>query len=255
MKLEDLLSELRENILHDRSDRVEGSSDYLWSDATLVRYINEAQNRFAKRGLVLRDASTAEVCQVTLADGVANYTLHPKVVAVLSARHEDDSVDLSRLGHSEIDTYRVPDTHYFDLTNVSHLNPGKPLCFTTDEEVKADDNESYGVINMRVYPTPDADQNGKKIYLRVARLPLEELKVTALSRHPEIPAEHHLEMLDWAAYLALRVVDIDAGAPMRAAEFRESFEQHVQEARTHALRKMLAPKRWGFGRGGFTWEK
>jgi hypothetical protein len=255
MKLEDLLSELRENILNDRSDRVEGSSDYFWSDATLVRYINEAQTRFAKRGLVIRDGTTAEVCQVTLQEGVANYTLHPKVVAVLSAKHEDDSVDLARLGHTEIDTYQIPDTHYFDLSAVSHLGPGKPLCFTTDEEVKADDNDSYGVINFRVYPTPDVDQEGKVITLRVARLPIEDLKLTGLKAHPEIPAEHHLEMLDWAAYLALRVVDIDAGAPMRANEFKESFEQHVEAARTAALRKMRAPKRWGFGRGGFNWER
>jgi hypothetical protein len=255
MTLEDLLSELRENILHDRTDRVSGSTDYLWSDATLVRYINEAQNRLARHGLVIRDGTTATCCQVTLEEGVSNYTLNQKVIAVMSAKHEDDSVDLSRLGHSEIDTYRVPDTHYFDLSTVSHLGPGKPICFTTDEEVKADDNDSYGVINFRVYPEPDADQANKVITLRVIRLPLEDLDTAYPKRHPEVPAEYHLEMLDWAAYLALRVADIEAGAPMRASEFKESFEQHVKKARTTSLRKMWAPKRWGFGRGGFTWEK
>jgi hypothetical protein len=48
MELSDLLDELRNNILYDRSDSVSGDPDQLWSDATLVRYINEAQRRFAK---------------------------------------------------------------------------------------------------------------------------------------------------------------------------------------------------------------
>ena len=62
-------------------------------------------------------------------------------------------------------------------------------------------------------------------------------------------------MLDWAAYLALRIVDVDAGMPSRANEFRASFEDHVKNARNSAMRKLFAPLQWGFGRNGFTWER
>ena len=76
MNLGDLIEELRENILHDRSDRVEGSEDdQLWSDKTLVRYINEAQTRFAKKTTCLRSKITVRLIAGTIR-GDLLLTLH-----------------------------------------------------------------------------------------------------------------------------------------------------------------------------------
>lgn len=253
MKLGELLDELRVNILNDRSDRTGGASDYLWTDATLTRYINEAQRRFARKGLVIRDSKTSDCCEVTLVAGQSEYTLHPAVLAVVSARLSTEKVDLARGGHAAFGTYHQPDSYYFDPGQLSSLPDGKPLAFSTDETVDQDDNGSFGAVTLRVYPTPDAAYAGQKLKLRVVRLPLERL--TASSQIPEIPEDHHLEMLDWAAYLALRIVDHDAGNPARANEFRASFEDHVRRARTDAMRKLFAPTQWGFGRNGFSWER
>lgn len=255
MRLSDLLTELRENILHDRSDRVAGSPDYLWSDATLVRYINEAQRRFARKGLVIRDKTTPDVTQVTLQTGVDEYTLHPSVLAVISARLSTDPADLARAGHSAFDTYRQPDPYFFDTSALTSLQPGKPLAYGTDETLGLDDNDSVSSVVLRVYPVPSAAYNNAIIKLRVVRLPVDDLTTNNLNAVPEIPQDHHLEMLDWAAYLALRIVDIDGGAPNRAAEFRASFEAHVKEARDAAMRKLFTPSQWGFGRNGFSWEQ
>lgn len=253
MKLAELLDELRVNILNDRSDRTGGSSDYLWTDATLTRYINEAQRRFARKGLVIRDSKTADCCEVTLVADQTEYTLHPSVLAVVSAKLDGEANDLARGGHSAFGTYHQPDTYYFDPGQLSSLPPGKPLAFGTDETISADDNGSLGAVTLRVYPTPTAAYAGQKLKLRVVRLPLEVLKSS--NQVPEIPEDHHLEMLDWAAYLALRIVDHDAGDPARANEFRASFEDHVRRARTDAMRKLFAPTQWGFGRNGFSWER
>lgn len=255
MRLSDLLTELRENILHDRSDRVAGSPDYLWSDATLVRYINEAQRRFARKALVIRDNTTPDITQVTLQTGVSEYTLHPSVLAVISAKVSTDQADLARAGHSAFNTYRQPDPYFFDTSALTTLPPGKPLAYSTDETLGLDDYDSVSAVVLRVYPTPSAEFNGTVIKLRVVRLPTCDLTTNNLNAVPEIPQDHHLEMLDWAAYLALRIVDIDGGAPARAAEFRASFEAHVKEARDAAMRKLFAPAQWGFGRNGFSWEQ
>lgn len=252
MNLGELLDELRNNILHDRSDRIEGSSDYLWTDATLKRYINEAQRRFARKGLILRDGKTPEVTEVTLVTNQTEYTLHQSVLGVISAKLVGDPADLARAGHAALDTYRQPDSYYFDPSQLSSLQPGKPLAFSTDETLGADDNDSVGAISLRIYPAPTAAYNGQKIKLRVVRLPIDPL--TSNAQVPEIPEDHHLEMLDWAAYLALRIVDHDAGNPGRANEFRASFEDHVRNARNSAMRKLFAPLQWGFGRNGFTWD-
>lgn len=253
MNTGDLLSELRENILHDRSDQVAGVTDRLWSDATLIRYMNEAERRFAREALVIRD-STSEATSVTLVAGQDTYTLHEKVLGVVSAKYQNDNTDLKRAGHSSLSTYTQPDTYFFDTSQLSTMPPGKVLAYSTDESVSQDDGDSMSVVTMRVYPVPDASQAGAVIKLRVVRLPLDDLSIDRPKARPEIPEIHHLEMLDWAAYLALRIVDVDGGNPERAAEFRASFDASVKTARTAVMRKLFAPTPWGFGRNGFTWE-
>jgi hypothetical protein len=254
MTLGELLEELRVNILGDRSARVEGDTDLLWSDATLVRYINEAQRRFARHGLVLRDGTSPDASRVTLVAGRTHYTLHPSVLAVMSAKRDQDVSDLVRTGYSALQAFRQPDPQYFDPNAFATLPPGKPLAFSTDDYLGADDNDSLAAVTLRIYPEPTAAYAGNIIRLRVLRLPLENLVLDNLTATPEIPEDHHLEMLDWAAYLALRIVDHDAGNVARALEFRASFDANVQAARKQAMRKMFAPLHWGFGRNGFTWE-
>jgi hypothetical protein len=253
MRLSDLLDELRHNILGDTSDLVSGDSDQLWSNTTLVRYINEAQRRFAKRALVLRDNSTSEVVDVTISEDVTEYALHPSILGVISARIEDATRDLVRVGHSALDSYNGASTNIY-ATSFEQLSPAAPMAYMTDETLSEDDEGSISAVSMRVYPTPRAEDEGTIIKLRVVRMPLDDLTTSNMSQVPEIPQDHHIEMLDWAAYLALRIVDQDMGNPKRAQEFAQSFEGHVQEAKKQVLRKLNAPRPWGFGRGGYRWE-
>lgn len=255
MTLGELLTLLRESILNDRSDRVSGSADYLWTDQTLVTFINEAHRRFARRGLILRDATTDAATKITLVAGQTIYPLHESVISVMSAKREDMTVaDLTRVGHSIFSAYSPPSESWTDPAAFNNHPPGPTLAWSTDEALNAIDGDTFEQVSLRVYPAPRAEDAGKVIRLRVVREPLNDFKVDALDAVPEIPRAHHLEMLDWAAYLALRIVDDDAGAPKRAAEFAQTFEAHVKEARNLAMRKMFTPMGWGFGRGGFAWS-
>lgn len=248
MKLSDLLDELRRNILNDRSDRIEGTSDYLWDDVTLLRYVNEAQRRFAKRSFVLRDSRTPEVVNVTLEEGVVDYDLHPSIFSVVSAAIDGARTDLIRVGHTILATYITPAEIIYPSA-FDQLSPAAPQAFATDESLVEDDSGSISALTMHIYPAPRAEDDGTIIKLRTIRMPLDDLKNSG--DVPEIPADNHLEMLDWAAYLALRIVDQDAGNPKRAQEFASSFESHVAEARKLVLTKLQQPRRWGFGRGGW----
>jgi hypothetical protein len=254
MQLSDLLYELRYNILHDRSDRFGGSPDYLWSDETLVRYINEAERRFARLSLCLRDGSTPAATQFTIRTGVQQYDLHPSVIAVMSVRMNGDHVDLARAGHATLDTYHVPDNYYFDPSQIFNLPPGKPLAYATDEYLSDTGAGSKQIVSLRIFPEPAVQYNNLGGKMRVVRLPIYPLTLSKLNATPEIPEDHHIEMLDWAAYLALRIVDTDAGLPQRAQEFAQSFAGHVKAARDLAMRKMFTPQQWGFGRNAFSWE-
>ena len=254
MRLGDLIEELRCNVLHDRSQQVSGASDYLWSDETLIRYIGEAQRRFARRSLCIRDKNTPQCCQFETVVGQDEYPLDPSVIAVLSVRMAGDKADLARAGHAALDTYHTPDAYFFDPNQLSALPDGKPLVFATDETLVENDYGSMGVVSLRLYPVIGADYGGVTATMRVIRLPLAPLTCDDLDAVPEIPRDYHLDMLDWAAYLALRVVDLDMGDPARAQEFKKAFEEHVEEARKENMRKLFAPMQFGFGRSGWSWS-
>jgi hypothetical protein len=253
MTLQDLLDELAQNILRDRSTIVSGPEDYLWSDATLIRYIDEAQNILARKGLVLRDATTPDVTEVALSDGESQYTLHPSIIAVISAKIAGDKGDLARTGHSALSLVQRPDPHFFDPEYISTLPPGKPLAFATDEQIDSASGKS-GIVSLRTYPEPNADYDNVVLQLRVVRKPLRRLTEDDLSAEPEVPEDYHLALLDWAAYRALRNIDTDVGAIDKANTFKNEFEAMVAQARTDAMRKLFAPMHWGFGRNGFAWE-
>jgi len=252
MNVGELLYELRHNILHDRTNQVSGTSDQLWSDATLVRYIDEAQRRLARLGFVIRDHRTPDTCRLTTVPGQQEYELHPAVLAVMSARVEGATSDLLRLGHASIGGYLIEGVDPAQGQHIVGMQPGHALAFQTDEGFAEDDEGSVGVTTLRVIPEP---QEAQTLQLRVVREPIFRLEATQLTAVPEVPEHHHLEMLDWAAYLALRIVDLDAGSPRRAQEFAEQFGQTVALARRTAMRKLRSPRGWGFGQFGFSWER
>jgi hypothetical protein len=268
MNLGDCLEELRDNILSDRSDQISGvRSDQLWTDKTLVRYINEAQKKFAKGAECIRDATTPETCQVPMVALQKHYPLHPKVIGVLSGKfhhNHPEAIDLGRAGHAQLDTYHSPDRFLYDVSYITGLQPGKPLAFTTDEAMLGDARGSWNAPLMRIYPniSPEyavrSDGTPSWIWLRVVRFPMKDLKLSQLNDEPEIAEQYHMDMLEWAGYLALRKPDLDVAggdAPGRATELRKSFEGHIEDAKRELKRRMFTPASFKFGGNGFTYER
>jgi hypothetical protein len=249
MNLEALLSELRGNVLRDDAELASGPDDKLWSDETLVRYINDAMQRFARKTLLLRDASTPEVVEVTLATGVSTYDLHESVLAVVSAVYEDEQVDLARTGRALLSTRGVADSLWFDANDPAVLTPGKPRVFATDETLVVD---TKGGVHMRIWPAPTADEDGTTIFMKVARLPLVPFDVNKPTAECEIHDMYVLDMLAWAAYRAFSNSDID-GHSTAADKYEARFEKSIEEAQRDVRRKMRAPIGWTFGQNGFAW--
>ena len=262
MTLGDLLDELRTGVLHDVSDQVPGAdSDQLWTDQRLVRYIAQAQDKFAHLTSCIRDNRTPEVCQVTLVPGQQIYPLHPKVIAVLSARYTNlagqmDRQDLGRAGHDTFN-YRPPDRPYFDAGYLTTVNPGKIIAYSTDEGMSSDDVGSFAAMELKAFPNIGTAWGGT-LALRVLRLPLQRLTTDGLDQRLEIPEKYHMDILDWAGYLALRAPDLDiAGgdAATKANMLRKSFMDHCATAKADMQRRMFAPMTWAFGGNGYTYER
>ncbi len=260
MRLIELISELRDNMLRDGSTLVSGDADALWNDETLARYINNAYYRFCRLTLSLSDNSLTTattvsvgppavlsyVNKIVLATDVDQYPLHESILAVISGRLAGAPVDLARTGHGVLDLpFRSDDSLYFDINVLAALPPGKPLACATDEADRV----------FRVYPTPSADYNTQVVNLRTIRLPLEKLSLDVQTGEPEIREEWQLGMLNWAAYLALSNRDVDGGDPEAATRFKTAFAELVDEVKQEARRRRFAGTAWNFGRDGFSWVK
>lgn len=223
MKLEELLDELRGNILRDVSDEVGGQNGgALWSDRTLVRYIEDGVVRFAVQTCCLRDDTTPELTQITLQAGVDQYALDPRVIAVLSARFPG-AYFLSRTTYGGLFSNRGDVT----IGNpIADKYNGCPRRFYTDRQT------GY----MGVFPVPRTEDEGSVVQLRVARKPLAPLTTNDLKAVPEIPEEYQLDVLDWAAYRALRNHDADAENMAKANSHKKRFEDTVVELSRQAKR-------------------
>lgn len=252
MTLADQLEELRVNILRDQSDLISGDADALWSDATLLRYIKDAERRFARRSLILRDATTSAATQITLQLGKATYPLHESVVGVLSGRYDTDPYDLKRSGHALVNAYTPAEFLDLDPAAAYSMPPGSPQAYYTDETLV------YGGQNRvtaTVFPVPGTAEVGKKIAFRVIRLPMGGYTTDDLERESEIPEDYQLDVLEWAAYRAMRGFDGDAGSPTKADSHKQAFEEAIVRAIAEMKGKTLGHTGIRFGMNGFSWTR
>lgn len=230
MQLKELLEHASAEVLQDRAALVSGPAKRIWSDAVLVRYFNEAEQRFARGTYCLLD-STSALCTVTLVDGTSEYTLDPSILQVLSVRMSDNGVDMNRVTHNELS---------LSLQIGAVTSPSYPWVWSLDE----------GSRLLRVHPVPDATAALNTLKLRVIRRPTTALTLTNLTAEPQIPAEYHLALCDWVYYRALSHQDVDGSARKEAMAFRAEFTQAIKEARAETKRLYQPPGRIMFGGWG-----
>lgn len=250
MTLGEELDELRKNILRDYSDQVAGTSDRLWSDDTLIRYIKDGERRFARQALCIRDGTTPAITQVKLKVGVATYVLHPSVIAVLSARYNTDQFDIQRSGHALVSQFSPPEFLTYDPSTGFNAQPGRPIAYYTDETLVY---AGSGQVTLTVYPVPSATEDGNILYLRAVRYPQTVYSTDNLGSLSEIPEDYQLDCLEWAAYRALRHYDADAGASAPAEHHKAAFDEAIVDARKELKRTLFANTTFRYGQLGFNY--
>lgn len=255
MNLREQLDELRYRLLRDTSNIIAGyKKDFLYSDEQLLRYIREAEYKFARETHILQDSVTPALTQVMLKTDVSTYELNCSVFEVVSARYDTCIIDLTRTGHFELYN-RDSGDDTFDLFTVSTQaqEAGAPRAFSTDEGSVGKDFDR--AVILKVYPTPSASENGKKVYLRVCRLPMRSYGIDKMdSSACEFPLDYQLDVLSWAAFRALEGLDADKGAPIPAEKHRVNFDAAVADAKKKLHRQMHVPMRIGYGGAGFSWR-
>jgi hypothetical protein len=240
MTLTELLAHIGGVMLDDRSAMISGASDNLFSDATITRYLNEAQRVLCREAWVLEDSTTSSCSEVTLATSTAEYALHKSVLFVKTARLNDDSVDLTRVGYDDnrfrsIDATRPPD--YWDVNTATTESTGRPTVFSTDS----------GVRLIRFGRTPSSVENGLKVKLRVVRMPLADLSTGTPSASPEVPEEHHMLLATYAAGKCLQNPNIDAELRSQGRAWLTEFKAEVARAKRDRMVLQQSMPQFRFG--------
>lgn len=246
MKLEQLLKLIGgPSMLDDRVEQLSGESDELITDETLVIWLNEAQRRLCREAWVLEDTVSPECCEVPLVENKTDYVLHPSVLGVKYMRLSDSDVDLLRVGYEDNrihPTSAAYDPEFWDVNVASLESAGRPTRWSAD----------VGTKMIRVRAKPDESASALKLKMAVVRMPLKELDEKKLSVEPEIPAEFHLDLADFAAGKACSGANVDADMQRKGAAWLRSFEDRIKAAartrrRFQQSQPQFRPRGWGSG--------
>lgn len=181
---------------------------YLWSDDELQEYLDDAHNEAAERGSLLRDSTTAEICEVAVAATIAAYELDPRILLVLRAKLDGE-------------------TRPLDITSTEALDRDKPGWEEASGRVTsiAIDAQGSGWLATLV-PTPN---EADVLRLQVFRLPMESIATD--TAEPELNARLHVRLVDWMMFRAHSKKDAetqdDAKATMHEAIFTSAFGQRI----------------------------
>jgi len=191
MTLEELITEFR--IVSG-----DGRVPYLWSDAALTVWANEAEREACRRAPLLVD-SRGDVSTVTAPADDPYIEYDSAIIAIRRAKVASQSSPLALMTVQEMDKER----------------PGWEDDTSSELEALVVDTNSGA---LRAYPTPTA---AVEITLTVQRLPAAEME--DVSDEPEIRPGYHLRLVDWMLYRAYSVDDIDKGDPDKATKHLTIF--------------------------------
>lgn len=225
MTLSELLGHLRVAVLSD------DASPYLWQDAELVRYLNLAQDEFARRTHCFVDDSEAFTTFDTV-DGQVSYDLDPRIIFVKELGLSLDN------GNGDLSYRELPDRTSHQLRY--SFSKGMPRAYNLQVATKT----------VRFYPTPD---DAYTVRMLVARKPLSAM--SQADDTPEIDEDFHINLCNYAAKMALMNLDPDGTNPKSAALFNAAWEVNIRDAKRYYTHMRAGPtpraranwtgKRWG----------
>ena len=247
MNLEEMLEFTASQYLDDRTDLVDGDPDSLWTDALLVRYFNHAARILARRAWCIIEYGVAPAGVIVLETDKVLYPLHKSILRVFDAT---PTTQLDPLGRTEDLMIRNPDIlnrHWYDSFSAyevgeyaslsdSSVTTGTALAFATDA----------GTRVLRVSPPPSSTENGVRVMLRVARLPIIELTMDDTAASPEVPEEYHEDLCLYAAGRCLTQPMVDSQYKVDGRNLLAEFADLTREARRDRQRAEMGPSRWGF---------
>lgn len=180
---------------------------YLWSDALIYTYIDDAQKQFCRWTYGIEDARSFKL--TIKSDGTVWYAIDPMI---LKLRDAIDPATGNNVPFIAVE--KMAENHMrFDGTQ----GPLKALVTGMEKNY------------VRAYPIPNV---ASVVELRTFRLPADVVAGDEF----EIDIQHHLPLLMWVKHKAYSVQDADARDDKKAAENEQKFKEYCAAAKLEQSR-------------------
>lgn len=194
------LGELVSHAARDIRDDIGADDERLVSPAEWRRFANEAQVEACRRGRLLVDSSTPEICHYSIMADNPVIVLDSRVLFIRRARLVTAATRLLGIRTELLD--RAGTMWEDDIGDVSHV-----------------------VINwqsgaLRLYPIPQDDDELRLTVVRMPLAPMVDEEDT-----PEINSRFHEGLIHWMKYRAYNQQDTDLEKTPRAMKFLGLFEE------------------------------
>lgn len=193
-----------------RSEIVDTTKPYLWSDTEVLRYANEAYRMFVRLTGGISDF-TSDACTVDIVAGEPLADLHPSVMRVMSAT-------------------RRSDTHPLQILNSTDLSKMRSSDYGQMKQLVMDDKTGpvrYMMLGMQrgVVRWIQVPEVADTVDLHVYRLPLDQ--ITDFGQElSEVDEDHHFKLVDWMKHLAYKKPDLDGFNPKGSEQCKRDFENY-----------------------------
>lgn len=248
MDLASMLQYTASEFLDDRTELVEGDADSLWSDAYLVRQMNEAARILARRAWAIIEYGVAPAGIITLRTDVSLYRLHPSVLRVYDGTPTTQTAVLGRTEDAQLRDTSLGTPYPGDAFSAVEYGMAASLAggFATLSGAPFAIASDAGSRTVRVFPPPTSTQNGLRVAMKVARLPINELTLDDVEAEPETPREWDIAICEYAAGKALTLPNVDADQKSEGRRLLTAFDEVVRQARQERQRAEASTYRWGF---------
>lgn len=204
-----------------RTDSRDEAQPYLWSDAEIYSYMDDAQKMFCRKGGGIADSITPAITQIAVVAGSTQGNYDPRILKLRDLRRASDGqnveiINFEDLGHAPRGT-----------DDYGHFAPagGGPKFSTRLGPVRAV-VIGMDASAMRFIDVPEADD---MLLAIVYRMPLEDVTESTLAF--EIDTQHHLHLMGWMKHLAHKKQDAETYDRGRSLEFRDEFLAYCDQAK------------------------
>ncbi len=209
MTLQDLIIAVREAI-DDRYATVGNDSDLLFSDTSIKRHLNRGERRFCDlTGFIVKEQA------LTLTPGTSDYTLPDNTLRVISVKYNDRYIYHTSM-HTWVQTpTSLPQYAGYDGTIVAYrtdVASAKTLRF-----IGKPATGDTAMMQYQCYPTAD---------------------MALTTDVPQIPAEWHQSLVDYASSKMLRGINADTGDAQMSNRFYQDFIGECRDAKARLSEAM-----------------